>query len=213
MAQNVSNLVGNTPEVEILARQVLEQFNNCSLYADENSTIFGRLTMLVFDNSNKYFPALDNLIITRDIINTNSLLSQIYGFMKNLNKHENTIIVNKIISSNNGERSFDIQVFANIMMNGENKSINIYINLTQGSNKVQKKEKIVNKFISKIKEAELKREQIALNMGQENMIENITEEIENLKQSKDLAEENLQQAIRQHIESFWIRKFSIMFLS
>ena len=216
MAQNFDNSVGNTPEINTLTTQLLEKFSSLSLFADEASTIFGNATMLVFDNSIKCFPEHNDIIITKNIVDTNNFLNHIYKLMAT--ETGCPLVINKTISSNNGERSFDVQVLAGIVINGENRLVNFYINLTQGSNKVKRKEKKVNKIIAKAKQAELEHKQII-----ENSVEDIissteklkikSEEVEQLKNSILTAQVNLEKAIHQKIESFWVRKFSIMFIT
>ena len=219
MSKNISNNVGNIPEIDTLTRHLLEQFNNCALLADEKSTIFGDKTMLVFDNSNKYFLEAPDIIITQNIESTNTLLTQLYSLMKNMNTQGDTIQINKINSSNNGERSFDIQVFSNMMMNGENKLVVFYINLTQGSDKTKKKEKKVNKVINKAKELEKKKQDLLADIELGNLIESteklkiVNDEFDSIAKSVNMAQHNLEKAIQSKIESFWVRKFQIMFLS
>lgn len=205
MAQFVSNTVGNTENVNTLITSVFEKLNNGSLFADKESTIFGSKTSLMINEN-----------ITKDIESTNLLLTQLYQMMNTTDNPEKIKIL-QIQSSNNGERSFDVQVIASIFINGENKIASFYINLTQGSNRVNRKEK---KYNAKTLEAQKAVQEVELIQSSISELTDATEKLQIATETAEKkmakvkeAEINLEKAKVDFIENFWIRKFQMILIN
>jgi hypothetical protein len=206
MAQFVPNTTGNTVEVESLIKHIFEGIKTYSLFADEQSTILGPKTSLMIDNT----------ITKGDITKTNELLSILYSMLQYGEDTRERIEIIKIQSSNNGERSFDIQVFCKMILNGEEKRTNIYINLCQGSNKVKRKENRAKKIAASAEKAIAEAQQL------ESSIEQLTDATEKLQLATEKAREKIHeaQAAEQRVEkakqekivNYWVPKLQIMII-
>ena len=206
MAQFVSNTAGNTAEVDTLIRFIFEGIKTYSLFADEQSTILGTKTTLMIDDT----------ITKGDITRTNDMLKILYSMLQYGEDKRDRIEIIKIQSSNNGERSFDVQVFCKMILNGEEKMTSIYINLCQGSNKVKRKENRAKKIAASAEKAIAEAQQI------ESSIEQLSDATEKLQLATEKAHEKIQeaQAAAQRVEkakqeriaNYWVPKLQIMIL-
>lgn len=206
MSQYVDNLTANTEFIEHLTNVVIGKISTFELYADETSTILGEKSMVMIDSN-----------IAKSILKTNELLNLFYNEMKNNLTDKTPITINKIQSSNNGERSFDVQVACIIIMNGIERLSCIYINLTQGRNNINKKEKKVNKIKKNMEQAISEIENIQSNMddiidGAEKLqIANV--KVQNKLSEIQKAEERVELAKQEKIDNYWVRKLQIIFFN
>lgn len=190
----------NEPTIVSLVQEVFNGLNNRTLYADEQSTIFGKKTILVIEDTS-----------SSGLTEINQLLQSFYGRLK---QEENVIDVKKILTSNNGERSFDIQCLCNIKFITGDIGATIYINLSQGGNKVKRKENKANK--AKMKANIAMQELQKLQTGVDSIIAD-TEKLsiaqtnveEKVKLAQD-AEYRAEEAKTDMISNYWIPKFQIM---
>lgn len=190
----------NEPTIVSLVQEVFNGLNNKTLYADEQSRIFGKKTILVIEDTSSC-----------GLTETNLLLQSFYG---NLKQEENVIDVKKILTSNNGERSFDIQCLCNIKFINGDVGATIYINLSQGGNKVKRKEHKANK--AKMKASLAMQELQKLQTDVDSIITD-TEKLSlaqtNAEEKVKLAQEaenRVEEAKTDMISNYWIPKFQIM---
>ena len=206
MAQFVPNTTGNTAEVEALVRHIFEGIKTYSLFADEQTTILGPKTTLMINDT----------ITKGDITITNDLLKTLYTMQQYGEDTRERIEIIKIQSSNNGERSFDVQVFCKMILNGEEKMASIYINLCQGSNKVKRKENRAKKIAASAEKAIAEAQQL------ESSIEQLTDATEKLQLATEeahkkiheaqAAEQRVEKAKQEKIANYWVPKLQIMII-
>jgi len=209
MAQFVPNTAGNTAEVDALIRLIFEGIKTYSLFADEQSTILGPKTTLMIDAT----------ITKGDITRTNDMLKILYSMLQYGEDKRDRIEILKIQSSNNGERSFDVQVFCKMILNGEEKMTSIYINLCQGSNKVKRKENRAKKVTASAEKAIMEAQQF---VSMDQLVDSTEKlQIATEKVAADAkahekilaaqaAEQRVEKAKQEKITNYWVPKLQIM---
>jgi hypothetical protein len=180
-------------------KNILQLLNTGKLFADENSSILGPKSTCVIENN-----------ITKGVEKNNLNLIELYKLFSS-SSSEQKLDLKKIQISNNGERSYDIQIFLTLMLNNIETPSSLFLNITKGSDKVQRITRRANKVTNTAKEIHTNLE-TNKNILTSEQIHNITLDLE--KKSKIVEEANLrvQKAIAEQINNFWIRKFQLMFL-
>ena len=178
---------------------ILELLNTGNLFADETSNYLGPKSSCIIENN-----------ITKGVENTNLNLIELYKLF-NQSNCEQKINLKKIQISDNGERSYDVQIFLSLLLNNIETPSLLFLNITKGSDKVQRITRRANKVTNTA--------HIAYNNLQNNTNNLTPEQLQNIKldlekKQKIVEDANLrvQKAINEQINNFWIRKFQLMFL-
>ena len=190
--------------VHKLTLEVLDLLKQGKLFADEYSTVMGKKSICIIEEYE-----------AKGIDNINNILNNLYLKMNN-NNYIEKIEFHKLKITTNGERSFDILVYCSIYLDEILTPCSIYLNLTQGSSKVQKVTKKMNKASKLASEAQKNYNDLQSN------IDNLVESTEKLKLAEEKlnsrikiaanTEHRLQKAIEKNITTFWVRKLHMMFL-
>ena len=180
-------------------KNILQLLNTGKLFADENSSILGPKSTCVIENN-----------ITKGVENNNLNLIELYKLFS-LSSSEQKLEVKKIQISDNGERSYDIQIFLNLMLNNIETPSLLYLNITKGSDKVQRITRRANKVTNTAKNIYNNLEANKNNLTSE-QLHNMTLDLEKKNKIAEEANLRVQKAVAEQINNFWIRKFQLMFL-
>lgn len=194
MTDNTSNKVLND-----FINNVLYLLNSGKLFADTNSVILGKKSTCIIENN-----------ITKGINDNNLNLIELYKLFS-LSSSEQKLELKKIQISDNGERSYDVQIFLNLMLNNVETPSLLYLNITKGSDKVQRITRRANKVTNTAKDIYNNLE-ANKNILTPEQLHNMTLDLEKKKKIVEEANLRVQKAVAEQINNFWIRKFQLMFL-
>tara|TARA_Y100000768_G_scaffold388895_1_gene388423 strand:- start:4345 stop:4932 length:588 start_codon:yes stop_codon:yes gene_type:complete len=194
MTDNTSNKVLND-----FINNVLYLLNSGKLFADTNSVTLGKKSTCIIENN-----------ITKGINDNNLNLIELYKLFS-LSSSEQKLELKKIQISDNGERSYDVQIFLNLMLNNVETPSLLYLNITKGSDKVQRITRRANKVTNTAKDIYNNLE-ANKNILTPEQLHNMTLDLEKKKKIVEEANLRVQKAVAEQINNFWIRKFQLMFL-
>lgn len=179
---------------------IINLLNTGNLYADNESTNLGPKSSCIIENN-----------VNKGVKNINECLINLYSLFQN-SESEQKVDVKKIQISDNGERSFDVQIFILLMLNNIETPAFLFLNITKGSDRVQRVSRRANKVSNTAQEEIEHFERIKNNLSVDEY-QKMELKIKEKTEIMMAANMRVQKAINERINNFWVRKFQLMFLS
>lgn len=195
----MTDITSNNEILNNYINNVLHLLNSGKLFADTDSVILGQKSTCIIENN-----------ITKGIDDNNLNLIELYKLFS-LSSSEQKLELKKIQISDNGERSYDIQIFLTLMLNNIETPSLLYLNITKGSDKIKRVTHRANKVTNTAKNIYYNLEANKNTLSPE-QLHNMTLDLEKKNKIAEEANLRVQKAVAEQINNFWIRKFQLMFL-